>query len=1095
MVDTKITINDPNGGIVWSGYVDDSSYRSKEVMGDNKLFLHFSSETPVQMPLFAWTTFKGEKYFLWKPENFKKVNTENHEYQLEMDTYLIYLKSQKYEFFTSAASKDLEITFSLSANPARFARLVAENMNMKDEEAGWTVGECIEADEANLDFDDMTIWDALNMIAERFNTEWEVEEKRIHIRKVEKMSDNPIPLTYGPDGGILGADTHTGMYGGNTGITRTNGSSRVGVVRVKTDNRNIDPESYGYNSLRMPREYQIDYNGEKYVIDKTGTKLRRYNLKGYNPVLPEVTLDLTQIYPMREGTVYWTDKETKEIDTEEGKVKEEIFYFIDDSIPDELNYNGCRINGANMTVLFQNGSLGGLEFEVEYNHEKKRFDLKPNSQNGVQWPNNAMKPRIGDRYVVLNIMLPDDYIALAEHKLLDKAVEYLFDNEGDRYVYSFELDPIFAKKNWGEISGFLNLGYFIELHDMQYVPVPVNIRITGIKEFVNRPYSPKLTLSNNVRGQSVGADIRQVQNIRQTLRRTGKGISRLTEVRWRDLEELYEMLHYMLHLGFTEGIKPVAINSMMAYFGSEQLQYRWVDGKEDPITEVDMYYEVDNEKATFMIHGGIMQHMTLGIDAMQPDYGANEYRFWDISPLPPTYIGDRGFLWVYLRCDKEGTKGQFLLSETEIELEAVGGYYHFLCGSLNSPFEGTRNFFTWYGFSVITPGQIRVPKIASADGKQWLDFVNKAFHLGDENNCLSYNENLDGELRLKGVLVQSPSGETDVLEVDRGEWNAGIQYYPGDKIIYSNGNIYKCVKQIKGIIPTNTDYWRILVTRGDRGPAGYDGRDGEDAILYEYIYRASDNENLPAKPDNWDRDGYIPNGWSSIPDIGVRDYLYTTTRRKENGHWADWEEPTLFSSRGKNGRIFSYMGAYDSEKEYFGDAEIAQIVLDESSNKHYYTTINAGHFIGKSLSNEKFWKEYGGNFESIATGLLFAKQALIAGFNFDDNKIESSQYNEEGKPRILLDGKNGVFELRHTGDDFLGRSISLYDGELHIETGSSSFISMTTEYRRWGAINRFQAFSIIKITNPLYKNRAEDGEVYVDDNGFLKLKGYENDSE
>jgi len=1090
MIDTKMTIRNQDGSLVWSGNVDDSSYRSKEVMGDNKLFLHLSSDTPVQMSLFASTTFKGEKYFLWKPENFKKLNTENHEYKLEMDTYLIYLKSQKYEFFTSTTSKDIEITFSLSASPRRFAQLAADNMNMKDEEEGWTVGDCITADEVNLDFDDMTIWDALNMVAERFSTEWEVEGKTIHIRKVQKMEEDPVPLTYGNDGGIL------------PGISRSNGTGRVGVLRVKTSNRNIDSISYGFNTLRMPRDFIIDWEDTRYTTDKNGTKLRKYNPEHKYPVVPEATLDLTEIYPHREGVVSWTGVEEIEVDGADGKEKVERFFIEDSSIPDDLNYNNYIIGGATgtkPTIVFQSGQLSGLEFEIKYDHAGRKFTITPNTENGVTYPNSAMRPGIGNKYVVLNVMLPKSYVEEAEYKVLDKAAEYLYENEGDRYIYHFELDPIYAKRNWGSISGYLNIGYFVEFSDPQYLAEPVNIRITGITEYVNRPYSPKITLSNNVRSQSIGADIRQVQNIQQTIRRTGKGISRLTEVRWRDLEELFEMLHNMLHLGFTEGIRPVVINSMMAYFGSEQLQFRWVDSKEDPITEVDMYYEVDNEKQTFMVDGGIIQHMTLGIDSMQPDYGANDYHFWDIRPLPPTYVGNRGFLWLYLRCQKDGPQGVFVLSETEIELEAVGGYYHFLCGSLNSPFEGTRNFFTWYGFSVITPGQLRIPKIASADGKQWIDFINKGFHLGDGANFLSYNEDKDGQLTLKGVMVQSPSGETDVLEVDRGDWNAGIQYYPGDKIKYSNGNIYKCVKQTKGIVPTNTEYWRLLVTRGDRGPSGSNGADGKDgidgmdAIMYEYIYYASEKDNPPARPSSIDRDGHIPNGWSSIPDIGTYDYLYTTNRKKERGKWSDWEDPVLFSRSGRNGRIFSYMGAWEYDKEYLGDEEIAQVVLVEEINRYFYTTISAGLFRDVYPPNDDkgiYWKKYGGNFESIATGLLFAKDALISGFNFTKDRIESFR-KEGGQPAIILDGLTGdttiTGRLRSSSK---GRKVEIdpSDGAIYFtDKEGLPGIYMGFDY---GNIFRIGGLYQIQIGG---KFEREDGSltpvtrIVVGDGGFLKV--------
>lgn len=1075
-IHSKVTIRNLSDDIIWEGYVDDDSYRSKEVMGDNKLFLHFSSDSPVQMPLFAYTHFKGEKYFLWKPENFRKVNTENHEYKLEMDTYLVYLKSQKYEFFTTTQSDNPEITFSLSANPQRFVKLAVDNMNIKDADKGWTVGEWIIADEANLDFDDMTIWDALNMIAEKFNTEWEVENKVIHMRKVEKLPESPVPLMYGYNGGIL------------PGIQRANGSSRIGLIRVKTSNRNIDSVSYKFNSLRMPRNYPIEFNGEKYITDKTGTKITRENPKYKYPVIPEATLDLSHIYPMREGVVYITGKEEVEYETEEGKKVKDRYFFTDDSIPDDLDYNQYLIGNTTMTVIFQSGPLVGLEFEVEYNHDERMFILKENTENGVTWPNSAMKPQVGNKYIVLNVMLPDRYIEDAELKVLGKAAEYLYENEGDRFVYNFELDPLYAKRNWGSISGFLNIGYFVRLSDPQYLAEPVDIRITGIKEYVNTPYSPKLTLSNNVRGQSVGAEIRQIQNLRQTIRRTGKGISRITEVRWRDLEELYEMLHHMLHLGFTEGIKPVAINSMMAYFGSEQLQFRWVDSVESP-REIDHVFEMNDEEQTFSTKGGIIQHMTLGIDAMQPDFGANDYRFWNISELPDTYVGDRGFLWLYLRCEKDGPNGRFLLSESEIELEAVPDYYHFLCGSLNTPFEGTRNFTTWYGFSSITPGMLRIPKIASNDGKQWIDFLNKGFHLGDEDNFLSYNdEDSKGELVLRGTMIQSPSGDKSPLGAFRGEYSGATRYYTGDEVTY-DGSTYRYIHETPtaGTLPTNTTHWKVVSKKGADGRNGVDGYDGN---WVKFVFQQSSRK--PSAPATTSQN---PSGWNESPEGDGTWWMSKATISGITGYVIGrWSEPILVTGKegeqGKQGRIMSYAGEYESGKEYMGDVNNAQIVRYNHGTElrpdyaWYYTSDTFGLRSGEPITSS-LWLEFGGNFESLATGLLFAEKALISGFNFYKDKIESVQ-TINGVPKIKLDANTGEITIQSEGDT--GR-MNIRDGRIYwVDRYGNEIMSFGLVVRDGNVYDTTEIYlHNLPIRTKSGWQYLPKGVVYEED-GFLKVK-------
>lgn len=1024
-IDTKITIRDINGNILFDRVVDDSSYRQKETMGDNKLFLHFSTDAPLNLPLFCWTMFKGEKYFLMRPENFKKENTENHEYRLELDTYLAYLKTQKFEFFTSTNKKDMEITFSLSANPQRFLNLIVDNMNMKDTEQGWTVGESIDANEDLLDFDDMYIWDALNMIAEKFSTEWEVEGKTIHLRKVEKQEENPLPLTYGYDGGIL------------PGLTRGNGSERIGVLRVKTSNKNIDSGKYGFKTLKMPRDYVMYYKEEQYITDKTGSKIQRSEPKLKAPVLPEATLDLTNIYPSREGTITEVGMKKVEVD---GEIRE-YYYFIDELIPDDLNFEECLIGGTNMTIIFQTGSLAGMEFEVQYDHNLRKFILSQNIDNGSTYPNAAMRPGIGNSYAVFNVMLPPAYIKEAEQKVIDKAVEYLYENEGDRYIYKFELDPLYAKRNWGEISGYLNIGYFIKLNDPQYLSEPVFIRITGIKEYVNRPYSPEITLSNNVRGQSLYSDIKQIPNINQKITRTGKGIQRITNMRFRDAQELYEKLGELVDLGFSELIEPMAIHSMMAFLGSEQLQFRWVDNTEKP-NEIDHYFEMNDETQTFAAAAGTIQHMTLGVDTLSPDHGANEYKFWDIASLPPTYIGDRGFLWLYLKCHKDDGTGSFVLSETEIPMEG-GSHYYFLTGSINSAYEGTRNFTTLYGFSVWTPGMLRVPKIASTDGKQYWDMLNKAFHLGDENNYLAYNENKDGKLVLKGTLVQSPSGSQEPLPVFRGQWKSTEMYYRGDEVTYS-GSTYRFTSDTpkSGIRPPSNP-WAMVAQRGSDGSDGEKGDKGDKGDTGE--------RGVPGLP------GALPTlrKWKQY-DIYYRDekkcdYIIYRPNPKDEATW--WRLTKDFSSA-------------EAGKTPVGDRAFEQIT----------------------------------SFESIATTTLLAEEANLAEFQFKEGFLVSQEprYSEAEDRNILLNGDTGYahfakgnakFYENGTVDIGNGNIVISSDGKVDI--GNGSVVTSST-----GNLDITGAFSSNKDGNKVVIDPGSDEKIKLIDsqNRFMGRIGFFTDS-
>ena len=106
-------------------------------------------------------------------------------------------------------------------------------MNMR--ESGWEVGECIDAVEQVISFNHAYCSDALNQIADAFDTEWEVEGKTIHLRKVEYFKDNPLALSYGKGNGF------------KKEISRSNKSDsrNFEILYVQGGTDNIVPGKYG----------------------------------------------------------------------------------------------------------------------------------------------------------------------------------------------------------------------------------------------------------------------------------------------------------------------------------------------------------------------------------------------------------------------------------------------------------------------------------------------------------------------------------------------------------------------------------------------------------------------------------------------------------------------------------------------------------------------------------------------------------------------------------------------------------------------------------------------------------------------------------
>jgi len=532
----------PNNQLIIDTDVDDNSFRFKKIMADDTLNLYFSLDRFLDIPEGSYCDYKGERYTLMKSCDFTEQHTEHYDYNPQFEGTVGLLKTVKYKFFTVIrdpgqpvkAGSSQKVKFSLTASPEDFVQLLVDCMNLKEGANNWSRGECIASDAVTLDFNHDYCYDAIVKMAQAFETEFEVQNKVIHLRKVERYDaqDNRIAfdLSYGYNNGILG------------GLKRTHydNSKIVNVVFIDGGDRNINRATYGRDrdpagsdTLLLQKSKAITHEGIDYITDASGSYIRRVNL------LPgaEDSLDVSKVYPHREGFITLVDPLDESIDT---------FSFVDADIPADLDYSQTRIAGEKATIIFQTGDLAGLEFDIVqtdkemngYIHAERRFKLIKRTDNGLTYPAGAIVPRVGDKYGVFHISLPQNYIDAAETEALNLAVQYLYENEQPKYTYRWQLDEIFAKREWAAIGDYLNIGYFVRFSDPQFQSDPVDIRITSVKEFINKPKSPTIEIANNISPMSPRNQLNQLPTLEQTIDRKNKDAMDRAKSIARSAEEL-----------------------------------------------------------------------------------------------------------------------------------------------------------------------------------------------------------------------------------------------------------------------------------------------------------------------------------------------------------------------------------------------------------------------------------------------------------------------------------------------------------------------------------------------------------------------------
>lgn len=726
--------------------VDDNSYRNRAVMGDHSLTLYYSLPEHVEIPVGSYCEFQGETFTLKRPENFKMKHKRLFEYTVLFDPPEANAKVWKFR-----NPVDGRLKFSLTAKPHEHLQMFVDNMNRRDK--GWTVGECIDGVETLIAYDHDFCIDALTRMASTFKTEYEFTGKRVSLRKIEYNKSNPLPLSYGCGNGFK-----PGVGRSNTG---DNPPTEILFVQGGTDN--IAPSKYGSSELLLPKNQTLAYDGEhfededgfiaknarRYVVDEAGLSIRRDDKQLSS--LAEDSLDCSEIYPKRVGTV-----NTVVVVDE----KNNFYDIVDTSIPSSLNYEECLIEGETMTVVFQTGMLAGREFEVKYYHNTvkgkaaRRFEIVPADIDGQTMPNTTFAPKSGDKYAVFKCMLPTAYICDnatktgASWDMFRAAVKCLFDNEDLKFTFTGELDGIWSKKDWVNIGGRIKLGGYIRFSDEQFQKDGVLVRITGIKDYINKPHSPVIELSNTTVSGSVSSTLNDLKSEEVIVDDLHRDAIQFTKRRFRDAKETISMLEEALLDNFTNSINPIAVQTMSMLVGDESLQFRFVNSKTNPVP-VTHRIVYDNETKQLTAAAGIIQHMTLGINTVSASHKVSEYKFWDMTAYTSAVLDDgKKKYYLYAKVSKTAQTGVFTLSENAIKLEGVSGFYHLLVGVLNSEYNEERSFVTLYGFTEILPGRITTDKIVSTDGNTYFDL-------------------------LKGIIsgqIKFKSGSSGLYELD--EWEA-----------------------------------------------------------------------------------------------------------------------------------------------------------------------------------------------------------------------------------------------------------------------------------------------------------------------------------
>lgn len=460
-----LTLYDSYGNVKARIAPDESSTQDKEIQGDNLLKLSFTLYEFVPIDVNDYVDYGGERY--WAVEKYAPAQKSTVEWEYSLQLYGIESLIKRFLVLNNTDGGN-EAVFTLTGRPVDHVRLIVKNINDgMDGTTNFKAGAVEGTENVVIDYTGKYCHEALKELAEAVGTEWWFDGETLNLCRCEHGEE----VALGYDKGLTSLDRDT-----------ADGAKFYTRLFPIGSTRNIDPEKYGHSRLMLPDGARyVDVNVEKYGI------IHHYEQSAF-----------ADIYPRRVGVVGSVRHE--EVKDKDGKPFT-IYYFRDNDLP--FDPNDYEIGGLVKRVSFQEGSeLAGLGtdndhyFEVNFNSDTKEFEIITiwPYDDDTQLPGGTLVPKAGDKYILWNIRMPDEYYGLAEKELRSAVDEYNRRHALDVSRYKAPTDHV-----WMEDTGTeLFIGWRIRLESKEYFPETGyrQSRITRISRKVNLPGQMDLEISD-----------------------------------------------------------------------------------------------------------------------------------------------------------------------------------------------------------------------------------------------------------------------------------------------------------------------------------------------------------------------------------------------------------------------------------------------------------------------------------------------------------------------------------------------------------------------------------------------------------------------
>ena len=449
-----------------------------ELMQSHYCKCSFRSATPIAFGIGDFIDTSFGRFELIEDVKPKDDGNVGFGYELQFEAYYYKFKNKQLKYLPSSTSP--ELAFNLTSSIETHAQIIIDNLKALAEKGKtnlydvrytgegtdyvFAIDSTVDKKKAKLiSYSNLNIIDAIALIAQTFECEWWFEGNIIHFGTCE--NENAV-TDFIEDDNIVSL---SGSQSQSAYANRVYGfGSTKNIPTNYYKDAAVDVTKHGVveRRLMLPTAEECSVENKK-LLEDNGFELKDgyIQVKGLSEdQYKEGIATDEDIYPKN---LIKTDKITsyeKEVEddstTEEGDYIKRTFYRVESlTIVDEDGEKtgdmafreAYKLSGQNLHIVFQSGSLSGLDFECEFNPDgvpevivdengkpilvngkeqinpkSQVFEIILNENYGRPLPDNILKPKAGDTFVLYNwdaSKLGKTLVVAASNELLKSVVK------------------------------------------------------------------------------------------------------------------------------------------------------------------------------------------------------------------------------------------------------------------------------------------------------------------------------------------------------------------------------------------------------------------------------------------------------------------------------------------------------------------------------------------------------------------------------------------------------------------------------------------------------------------------------------------------